>query len=54
MYFISYCALFLLSIVLLSIVLAMHKRCVPALAIQSKYCVYLVHIVYFILFLIVD
>jgi len=40
--------------VLLSIVLAMHKRCVPASAIQSKYCVYLVHIVYFILFLIVD
>jgi len=35
-----------LRIVLLSFVLAMHKRRVPALAIQSRYCVYLVLIVF--------
>jgi len=46
MYFISFCVLFSLRIVLLSFVLAMLKRWVPALAIQSRYCVHLVLIVF--------
>jgi len=46
MYFILFCALFFLRFVMLSFVLAMLKRRVPALAIQFRYCVYLVHIVF--------
>jgi len=47
MYFISFCALFFLRFVLLSLVLTMLKRRVPALAIQFRYCVYVMHIVFY-------
>ena len=46
MHFISFCALFFLRFVLLSLVLAMLKRRVPALAIQFRHCVYVMHIVF--------
>jgi len=42
MYFISFCVLFSLRIVLLSFVLAMIKRWVLAFAIQSRYCAYVI------------
>jgi len=42
----SHSVYYSLRIVLLSFVLAMFKRWVPALVIQSRYCVYLVLIVF--------